>query len=95
MKKMKAAGLILGLVVALSVMTVGSPKFNYYLISQAAPGHNTNCLALPPAACDPFQTPAHISGTDPRVTYPGVGANGISRYFQALNTAGLFALAPF
>lgn len=95
MKKMKAAGLILGLVVALSVMTVGFPKLNYYFIDRAYVAQNTNCLVN--AGCLASIHPAkpadnylhHFYGQPPQP-----GQNGLNQYFNDLVKAGAFGLAP-
>lgn len=81
MKKLKAAGLIFGLMVALSVTTVGIPKLNYYFVSPAQVANNG-------------RSPAVISGLPPKGAQAKPGSNGLDAYFNFLVTVGAFGLAP-
>lgn len=95
MNKSKALALVFGVVMFLSVMSVGIPKLNYYFVSPAKVAQNTNCLVN--AGCLASIHPAqpgdnYLSHFYGQPVKPGT--NGLAQYFNDLVKSGKLALAP-
>lgn len=84
MNRIKALGLVFGVVVFLSAMSINSAKFNYYFVD---PAHISGTDPRPPSPT--------ISGMGSKGALNQPGQNGLSRYFNSLVAGGAYALAAF
>jgi hypothetical protein len=84
MKKLKAATLVLTVMVFLSLASAASPKFFYFLAYEPRVGGTCVGGACPPAT---------VGGGGAPIAR--VGSNGLDRYFNFLASLGILGLAPF
>lgn len=84
MNKVKALGLVFGVVVFLSAMSVNSAQFNYYFVD---PAHISGTDPRPPSPT--------ISGMGSKGLLNQPGSNGLDKYFNSLVKSGAYALAAF